>query len=78
MDYKFSPEAEKDLHEAFLWYEEQYAGLGEKFVADIKSSISTILEYPKGWPLVGKYTRRCLLIKYPYILLYTYENNEIY
>ena len=78
MGYKCSPEASQELHEAYLWYEEQYPGLGLNFVQDIKSSIQTILKFPTGWPMVGKYTKRCLLIKYPYLLLYTYEDNEVY
>lgn len=68
MDYKFSPEASQELHDAYLWYEEQYSGLGQNFVQEIKSSIQTILKFPTGWPMVGKYTRRCLLLKYPYLL----------
>ena len=54
MGYKFSPEASQEPHEAYLWYEEQFTGLGQNFVQDIKSSIQTILKFPTGWPIVGK------------------------
>lgn len=78
MNYKFSPEAEIELDDAYNWYDAQCEGLGHLFVHSIKTSIEIILRHPDCWPLVGKYTRRCLITKFPYLLLYTYENNEVY
>lgn len=37
------PEAEQDIEEAFEWYENQSAGLGEEFVLAVRSSIKLSL-----------------------------------
>jgi len=40
------PEAEADVVEAALWYEQQNPGLGEKFVAAVDQAIRRVIENP--------------------------------
>jgi len=46
-DLIVAPEAEQDLAEAYGWYEERRAGLGEEFLSCIDASmIHRVSEFP--------------------------------
>ena len=76
MRVEFFEIAKKEMEEAFEWYESLNSGLGYEFFKEADNSISTISKFPKTWRLVGENTRRCIINKFPYILLY-YIKNEI-
>jgi plasmid stabilization system protein ParE len=44
------PEAETDIEEAAIWYEEQRQGLGQEFLDDVLSLCETISENPAIYP----------------------------
>jgi hypothetical protein len=39
----FAPEAEQDIAEAYAWYEDRRAGLGEDFLSCVDACIQTIV-----------------------------------
>ena len=63
-----SREAEEDLDEAFLWYELQSTGLGDKFISFIDEGFRHILLHPKGFPVVLKDIRKHVVRKFPFII----------
>jgi plasmid stabilization system protein ParE len=64
------PEAERDIADAYDWYEEQRLGLGERFLASVAESLEQIARAPKANPVVERNVRRMLLRTFPYSLLY--------
>jgi len=60
------------------YYETKYAGLGLDFEKEIKASIKMIQEFPKRWPLRHDDTRRYLIHRFPYIIVYMYHDNHIW
>jgi plasmid stabilization system protein ParE len=71
------PEAENDLEESFLWYQEQSPGLGFEFLRCIDAAFETIMEYPDLYQKVYKDVRRALPRRFPYEIFYIIEGNKI-
>lgn len=59
--YIFTAAAEKDLEEAYLWYEEQNDGLGVQLLDDVELACQYIAQSPQSYPVFSKDRRRILL-----------------
>ena len=72
-------EAEADLREAALWYEEKRAGLGVEFVADVGAAIRRAVEWPLAQRLVRRrlQVRRVLSERFPYRIFYLVRNDAV-
>ena len=70
MDIEFLKLAQLELDDAFGYYESELQGLGYKFLLEVKNSIKRILSYPKSYQEIGQYSRRCLVQKFPYGIIY--------
>ena len=77
MKFKFHPEAELELDEAVRYYEECQAGLGLDFAEEVYGTISRIAAYPDAWPMLSKSTRRCLVNRFPYGVLYQVKSGML-
>lgn len=65
------PEAQLDIEEIALWYEEQQAGLGDRFSGKLKSLLQRIVENPRQFPETGRrHIRRGLLNPFPYAVYF--------
>ena len=51
---RLRPEAEQDLADAAVWYEEQREGLGNQFLDEALSAFSVISETPLMFPVVHR------------------------
>ena len=69
-DLSFHPAISGELQEAYSWYEQQAAGLGDHFVSELESAYESIKSLPETWPKFSKRTRRFLLSKFPYAIVY--------
>ena len=69
----FSGEAEKDLSEAYAWYEAQRTGLGEEFLNSIEARLDSIMRVPEGCTVVYSTFRRGLVRRFPYAIFYDYN-----
>ena len=45
---RFHPLVQKDYNEAYEWYEERQAGLGERFLKAVRHKIEEILLHPEA------------------------------
>ena len=52
------------------YYELRSSGLGSIFTNGVDAGFARIREHPEAWRLVGKRTRRLVLPKFPYSLIY--------
>ena len=74
----FMHEAEVELWDAVAYYEDKAAGLGLDFEAEIERSIQIVSKSPKCWPVRKDNTRRFLIRRFPYLVVYTYHNKHIW
>ncbi len=77
MNAHFLSAAEQELADAVIFYDQQLAGLGLVFSKEVFEAIDIIRLFPDGCQLITKTTRKCLLRKFPYMVLYGIVNNTI-
>ena len=77
MTVEFTASARGEWIEAVHYYNEQRAGLGYEFVLEVDRAVERITEFPEAWTKVGPRTRRILLDRFPYGLLYWLEADRI-
>jgi plasmid stabilization system protein ParE len=73
----FLPEAARELEEAILYYELRSQGLGKQFSMETESAVKDIEKDPEIWPLFKESTRRRLLKRFPFAILYRVEATEV-
>jgi len=76
-EVRLRPEAERDLSEAAVWYEEQVAGLGHQFLDEVFNALSTVGDAPHRYPVVHGNTRRMLIRKFPFGVYYQIEKSTV-
>ncbi len=74
----FSKYAKLELEDATYFYDLEFEGLGHRFKEEVKKAIKRITEYPKAWSIERGDSRKCLLHKFPYKLLYSIEEDHIF
>ena len=78
MEVYFTEPASIELDDAFEYYEFQLPGLGMKFFNEVLETIELISQFPQLWTQNSEHTRKALLRKFPYNLIYTVLKNKIY
>ena len=73
----FRPEAETDIEEAAIWYENQRPGLGDEFLDELRSLCKTISENPAIYPVVHRSTRRALIRRFPFGVYFRIEDEQV-
>ncbi len=73
MKIKFLRPAEKELDDAVRFYESEQLGLGIRFQAEVARSLSRIVGQPLSYQEIGTYSRRCLVHKFPYGVIFQYK-----
>jgi plasmid stabilization system protein ParE len=71
------PEADRELEDSARWYEEQEAGAGDDFIEEVERTIAKIAESPETWPFILGSSRRCLVHRFPYGVVYTYRQGTV-
>jgi plasmid stabilization system protein ParE len=77
MKFRFAEAARRELNEAAAWLEEQEAGLGMRFLAEISEARQRIIDFPAAWAPLGKGLRRCHLKRFRYGLIYRIKGDVI-
>ncbi len=79
MNYKLMirAEAEAELEEAYVWYEQQVAGLGSQFLLAVDATINSLRRNPFQYPVVYKDIRRALMHRFPYQVFYIQNEMQI-
>jgi plasmid stabilization system protein ParE len=71
------PLAEADLGDAARWYDDERAGLAERFVKDVDITFSRIAEHLLQFPLVTGDVRRALLHTFPYAVYFRTSDEAV-
>ena len=77
MHYSFHPEAKSEFSNAIEYYENCRSGLGLDFAEETYSAIQRILRFPKAWTSLSLHTRRCLINRFPFGVIYSIDGDEI-
>jgi hypothetical protein len=78
MKSRFHEAADAELSEAVAYYDGKAAGLGDRFLAEIKAATRYIEQYPEIAPIIDEGVRAKVLVKFPYSLMYVVEEHELY
>ncbi len=71
------PGVQSDTREAYDWYEEQLAGLGNKFLDELETYYLKIEKYPAAFSKFYKNYRKAGLKKFPFLIIFTIIKSEI-
>lgn len=74
---EFLPEAVAETAAARAWYAELGAVAVEGFEADLSAAVALVAELPEAWPAYHLGTRRLLLRRYPFALVYRIDGSRI-
>ena len=77
MRFYFHPQADHEFDAAVLYYEDSQIGLGIEFAAEVYAAITRICEYPDAWSLMSKNTRRCLVNRFPFGIIFQDKSDNI-
>jgi plasmid stabilization system protein ParE len=72
-----SPETERDIDEAYDWYECRRVGLGEDFLSSVDACIQSICREPEMYAKVHEYYRRALVRRFPYAVFYEHAADVV-
>ena len=76
--YNLSQEAEDEMLEAYLWYEQQRTGLGEEFFKSLDDAFQSIVQNPATYRLRYKKKVRAFLVnRFPFLIMYILEREDI-
>lgn len=74
---QLTPEAEADIDEAYRWYEQMRAGLGELFAVALRRTLTNVSQRPTAFRLAQGRMRRALVDRFPYSVFYVHENEAV-
>lgn len=69
--------AELDVSDAYAWYEERAAGLGEAFLRAAEACLARITRHPEAHVVVHGRVRRARLHRFPYGVYYVIREDCI-
>ncbi len=78
MIFSFHPEAEEEFEAAVAWYEERETGLGLDFAAEVREAVRLAQSMPMAWPRMEENTRRVLVHRFTYGVLYSPDGDRLY
>ena len=67
---EFHPEAIAETRAAYEWYAERNPVAADAFIAELDHAIGQIPESPERWPVHLHGTRKFLLRRFPYSVVY--------
>ena len=77
MNVRFLQIAKLELDDAVNYYNRERPGLGYEFLWEVFFAIDRIRQFPKAWPGFYQETRRCLIRRFPYGIIYILENDLV-
>ncbi|OCQ88838.1 recombinase [Nostoc sp. MBR 210] len=79
MDYAlvFRLEVREELDEAYSWYENQQAGLGDEFLECVDDLLNRICQMPESYAVVYNDIRRAILQRFLYAIYYRIVSSRI-
>lgn len=73
---KILEEADEEIKESALWYEQEKTGLGIRFIEIIQKKLQTINEHPERYPVRKGNFREAIVLIFPFIIIYTFYKRK--
>jgi plasmid stabilization system protein ParE len=70
-------EADKEVTEAYRWYENKVEGLGERFLDALEDCYNAIDINPTTFQKIHKQYRQAILNTFPYVVIYEKIKSDI-
>lgn len=70
-------EANLEIIEAYLYYEEKRTGLGEEFLEHLDTYFDRITSSPKHFPQHRKPYREAFVKRFPYLIIYELTKGKV-
>jgi len=77
MRFYFHEHAEVEFNKAVEYYEGCRNGLGIEFAQEIHAAIDRIIQYPEAWSPMSRNTRRCLVNRFPFGVIYQVKSGSL-
>lgn len=74
---EFLEQAVAEAEDAARWYAERSAVAGAAFVNELDGAVAAILRTPETWPPFDHGTRRFLLHRFPYFIVYRITETSV-
>ena len=73
------PEAEADISDGAMWYEDREPGFGLEFVSEVQSAIARAIKNPDSFTSVRRYprVRRVLTRQFPYRVFFIVREDAL-
>lgn len=78
MKIYFHELAQVELNNAVDYYEDCTHGLGLEFAGEVQVAIARIAKYPEAWSRLTRNTRRCLVHRFPFGVIYQINPECLY
>lgn len=76
-ELEYLEEAIVEAEAAARWYAERSPRAAARFSAELDEAEAAILERPEAWPAADSSTRRYLLRRFPFSVVYRVESSRI-
>jgi plasmid stabilization system protein ParE len=73
----FHPDVRGEVDEAYRWYEQQRAGLGDDFLAALDDVFARLQQTPEAHQIIYRDVRRALLRRFPYSVYYRVHPDRV-
>ena len=77
MKYVFHPEALAEYAEAVQFYTQQRTELAQAFINAVEDAVYRLRDSPTRYSVIEEDIRRCMLRRFPYVILYVIEPDYI-
>ena len=77
MNVYFYEAAAAEFGDAVDYYDQQLPGLGRRFRQAVVEALNRIQQFPEAYSPMSDRTRRCLVNRFPYGVIYRHDGNTI-
>ena len=74
---RIRPEAERDVRDAVIWYEEQRRNLGKDFISELDAVYERIVDNPCLYADIHRGICRAVTRRFPYGVFYLATDTEV-
>jgi len=75
--YRFHPQAWQEVEAAESWYRQRNPEASVRFLSAIYDALESLARWPQRWPTYGHGTRRIVLYRFPFSIIYRDEEASV-